>query len=469
MPDRSSPLVSTRTCSAARAASKTCLKMLANRKPTAQTPVTPLLARFLSTALFTLVAFFPQSVFADTAKQNPFYTIEQLARALVLVENHYVLPVDRSRILEGAIKGMIAELDPHSVFMTREEYKAFRDDTEGSFVGVGVEVDMRDGLLTVLRPIDGSPADRAGLLPGDQVIAVDGWSTRGRQLDQVLQRIRGERGTPVRLHIRRPGVEQPFVVSILRGDVHVRSVVGQRLDGNIAYVIIKQFQRGTHTEFLEVVGSMRLASDAALKGLLLDLRTNPGGLVHESVGVADELLERGVIFSMRSRGRVIDEVSASLGGAVCRLPLVVLVNELTASAAELLAGAIQDHERGLLVGTTTYGKGSVQSVVELPGGEALKLTTALYFTPRGRTIQARGITPSVIVRQPGLESGLPIVRERDTEGHILVPGADETTTERSDVSTSEIVVPREGPSNPVGRGDRALSVAYQLLVDELIP
>jgi len=248
---------------------------------------------------------------------------------------------------------------------------------------------MRDGVLTVIRPIEGSPAERAGVLAGDQRVAVDGWFTQGKQLDDVLKRIRRERGTTVRLHIHRPGVDQPISLSIVRGEVHTRSVVGQRLDGDVAYIIIKQFQRGTCFEFLEVLGNMRLASDAALEGLILDLRTNPGGLVHEAVLIADEILEDGVIFSTRARRRVLDEVRATFGGAASRLPLAVLVNERTASAAALVAGAIQDHERGVIVGSTTYAKGSVQSIVELRGRCAEAHHDAVLHATRSNDSGAR--------------------------------------------------------------------------------
>lgn len=405
---------------------------------------------------------------AQSQSQSPFHLVEQLARVLVLVENHYVQPVDRARMVEGAVKGMVAELDPHSSYLSPKEYEEFRNDTEGHFVGIGVEVDARDGLITVIRPMEGSPAERAGLRPGDQVIAIDDWPTQAKPLDQVVRRIRGQQGTPVSLLLRRPGVAQPLRVRIVRAQVHVRSVIGKRLEGNVAYVGIKQFQRGTHQEFLQVLGDLRLQRDEPLEGMILDLRANPGGLVHESAQVADELLDGGIIFTTRARGRVLDEVTASLGGAASRLPLAVLVNELTASAAELVAGAIQDHGRGLIVGAKTFGKGSVQSIVELPEGAALKLTTTLYYTPLGRTIQAEGITPGVAVQQPGSGDGFPIVREQDIEGHLASPNAAPRVSSPSTATTSEIMIPRHVPSNPVGRGDRALSIAYQLLLSDLI-
>lgn len=405
---------------------------------------------------------------AVPTQQSPHHVIEQLARVLVLVENHYVHPVDRAKILEGAIKGMVAELDPHSAYLPAKDFVEFQNDTEGRFVGIGVEVDARDGSITVIRPIEGSPAEKAGLRTGDRIEGIDGWGTRGKPLDRVVERIRGAPGTPVRLLIQRPGVDRPFEVQILRGEVHVKSVIGKRLDANVAYIGIKQFQRGTHVEFLEALGNLRLENDAPLEGLILDMRTNPGGLVNECAMVADELLDRGVIFSTRARGRVLDEVNAKSGGAASTLPLMVLVNEYTASAAELVAGAVQDHDRGRVVGARTFGKGSVQSIVELPDGAALKLTTTLYYTPSGRTIQAEGIVPNIKVRQPRAEEGIAIARERDIEGHLPSPnGKPSKTDERA--TTADIVIPRDVPANPVGKGDLALSVAYQLLIDDIKP
>ncbi|PIE05314.1 MAG: peptidase S41, partial [Sorangium cellulosum] len=345
---------------------------------------------------------------AVPTKRSPYYAVEQLARVLVLVENHYVQPVDRAQILEGAIKGMVSELDPHSAYLPPTEFTQFQSDTEGHFVGIGVEVDARDGAFTVLKPFEGSPAERAGLRPGDRIYGVDGWSTRGKPLDVVVKRIRGERGTSIRLLIQRPGIDKAFEVEVIRGDVHVKSVVAKRLDADIGYIGIKQFQRGTHTEFLEALGRIRLDADAPLKGLVLDLRTNPGGLVHESAHVADELLDDGVIFTTRARGRVLDEVKASSGGAASSIPLTVLVNQFSASAAELVAGAVQDNQRGYIIGARTFGKGSVQSIMELPDGAALKLTTTLYYTPNGRTIQAEGILPNIVVNPPRTNEGLPI-------------------------------------------------------------
>lgn len=405
-------------------------------------------------------------------ERSPYHLVEQLGRVIVLVENHYVHPVDRSKLIEGAIKGMVAELDPHSAYLPPTDFTEFQDDTEGRFVGIGVEVDARDGVITVIKPIEGSPAERAGLRAGDKIYGVDGWPTRGKPLDQVVERIRGERGTPIRLLIQRPGVDRPFEIEVVRGDVRVKSIIAKRLSKDIGYIGIKQFQRGTHAEFIDALGSMRLESDAPLAGLIVDMRTNPGGLVHESARVADELLDGGVIFSTRARGQVLDQVSASAGGAASEVPLAVLVNQYTASAAELVAGAVQDQRRGILLGARTFGKGSVQSIVELPDGAALKLTTTLYYTPSGRTIQVEGVLPDIVVQQRSNDEGLPIARERDIEGHLPSPNAmprDESGPKRPRATTADIVIPRDVPSDPVGKGDLALSMAYQVLVGEIVP
>ncbi|MCU0693873.1 MAG: S41 family peptidase, partial [Polyangiaceae bacterium] len=355
---------------------------------------------------------------AVSRHESPYAPLAQLARALVLVENLYVEPVERGRLLEGAIKGMVAELDPHSAYLPPRDFDQFQQDTRGRFVGIGVEVDTREGVITVLSPIEGSPAEKAGIRAGDKIVAVDAWSTRGQTIDRVVDRIRGEAGTQIRLTVQRPRVQLLFDVVVTRGEVKVSSVVAKRMARNVGYLRIKQFQRGTHEEFLRGMAAIRQEGDGAVDALVLDMRTNPGGLVDEAMAVADELMDGGTIFTTRSRGRVVDEVVANGGGAAARLPLVVLVNEFTASAAELVAGAVQDHARGVVVGARTFGKGSVQSVVELPDGAALKLTTTLYFTPSGRTLQAEGVLPHVVVQQRPQAGGMPIVRERDIEGHL---------------------------------------------------
>ena len=414
---------------------------------------------------------------AVTGEQSPYAAIGQLARVLVLVENNYVEPVDRSRVLEGAIKGMVGELDPHSAYLPPEDFKAFQSETEGAFGGVGIEVDARHDTITVIAPIEGSPADRAGIRSGDRIVMVEGKPTRGVPLERIVRIMRGAPGTRVHLTVQRPGVDQPLELDITREIVKVTSVVGRRLEGDIAYLRIKQFQQGTHDEFLRVLGRIREQGTASLTGVVLDLRSNPGGLVDQAAAVADDLLDHGTIYTTRHRGRIVEEASAARGGPLAKTPIVVLVNEYSASASELVAGAIQDHKRGAVVGAVTYGKGSVQSILDLPGGAGLKLTTMLYFTPSGRSVQADGIHPDVVVSSGvSTTQSLPVLRERDVEGHI--PGASIKVVDGGAAAApadagaeggvtpggpDPFEIPRDVPANPTQGKDLVLSIGYQIL------
>jgi carboxyl-terminal processing protease len=411
--------------------------------------------------------------FATSRDESPYAGLEQFGRVLVLVENHYVEPVDRKRTLQGAIKGFVRDLDPHSSFMPPEDYRLFRSDTEGTFGGVGVEVDLRDELITVIAPIEGSPAERAGIRSGDKIIAIDGRPARGEPIDKLVRMLRGAPGTSVEVAIRRAGSESPLVFRLVREQITVTSVVAKRLSGDVLYLRLKQFQQGTHDEMLAAIGNVRAA--APITGVVLDMRNNPGGLVDEAALVADELLEDGAIYSTRHRGQVVDEVHAHGGGALVRLPAAVIVNEYSASAAELVAGALQDNRRASIVGAQTFGKGSVQSILELPGGAALKLTTMRYYTPSGRSIQAQGIAPDVAV-EAGRPAGDPIgvTRERDLEGHLPA----ETAAGRADANRTGSVFRSDGgapsgkpevPTDPTKGNDLALSVAYAVVRGTALP
>lgn len=436
------------------------------------------LKRLGSLGILTLAAFaggavFGQRSLATSRDESPYAILEKLGRVLLLVENAYVEPVDREKALEGAIKGMVAELDPHSSYMSKEEYAAFRSDTSGELSGIGIEVDLRDESVTVLAPIEGSPAAKAGLRPGDRIIAIDGQATRKLPLDQLVRRMRGLPGTRVVLSIRREGLEETLTVPIVREKFHVASVGGKWLEGNIAYLRIKQFQRGTHEELLRHLGKLRRASSSPLEGLVLDLRNNPGGLVEEAVGVADELLASGGIYSSRHRGQVVDEVVATPGGALVAPRLVVLVNEYTASAAELIAGALQDARRATIVGARTFGKGSVQTVLNLPGGAGMKLTTMRYYTPSGTSIQAKGIVPDVVVEMVrGGDEAPPTVREQDLSGHLSPEGATEDEPAvhvvRASAPTGKpwrLAPISEIPADPSRGDDAVLALGYRLLRD----
>ncbi|MBM4358297.1 MAG: S41 family peptidase [Deltaproteobacteria bacterium] len=357
---------------------------------------------------------------ATGEREVPYAPLSQLARVLVQVENQYVDPVDRQRLLEGAIKGMVAELDPHSAYMPKREFAMFNEDTGGSFGGIGVEVDFRNGRVVILAPIPGAPAARAGLRGGDELVVVDGKPLASIPAEQIVKRMRGAPGTRVKVSVRRAGEPELLDFELVREQVRLRSVDGRRLTDDVAYLRLRQFQSGTHDELLEAVGALRKASPAPLRAVVLDLRNNPGGLVDEAEAVADELLDGGSIYSTRHRGRVLDEARAHAGGALAGLPVAVLVNEYSASSSELLAGALHDSGKALLVGAPTFGKGSVQTIFELPGGTGLRLTTMRYYTPSGRAIQAEGIRPDIEIRYDDDRDGrLSVQREGDLDGALV--------------------------------------------------
>ncbi|MCB9578201.1 MAG: S41 family peptidase [Polyangiaceae bacterium] len=435
-------------------------------------------ALVLAVSAFAGGALTSQWATATTAAQSPYDVVAQMARVLVLVEQEYVEPVDRRRLTEGAIKGMVAELDPHSTYLPPEDYAIFQSDTEGRFGGVGVEVDFQDEYVTVIAPIEGSPAARAGIRSGDHIIAIDNQSVRGKSADDLVRQMRGAPGTKVLVTIRREGRDELLYFTLTREIITVSSVVGKLLDGDVGYIRIKQFQNGTHAELLTQVAKLKNQAKGDLSGILVDLRNNPGGLVSEASAVADEMMDGGVIYTTRHRGKIVDEVRAGSGGALRRGPMVVLVNEYSASAAELVAGALQDTHRATIVGAKTFGKGSVQTIIDLPGGAGLRLTTMRYYTPSGRAIQAQGITPDVAVAAAVVpDQSFGVLRESDLENHLpaegppgSAPPPDAGAPPSGDGGTSDethLGVAREVPKNPAGGADQALSIAYQIVTGVL--
>jgi carboxyl-terminal processing protease len=449
----------------------------------------PFANRSTALAALTLSAFLA-GAWASTASRaaaaddgSPYAVLEQLSRVLVLIENEYVDGVDRERLLSGAIKGMVAELDPHSSYLPPRDFGVLRDDTRGEFAGIGVEVDFRNDRVTVISPIDGSPASRAGILAGDSILSIDGASVQGKNASDLVKLMRGAPGSPVRIAVRRPGEEALINFTLSREVIEVASVLGADLAGQIAYIRIKQFQSKTPTELLEAIAHVR-AGTGDIAGIVLDLRNNPGGLVAAASAVADEFLRAGTVYSTRHRGRIVDEVHAGGSGALQDQPMVVLVNEFSASASELLAGALQDQRRATIVGARTFGKGSVQSIIDLPGGGGLRLTTMRYYTPAGRAIQVEGITPDVLVSSELNDGGgVTVVREHDLENHLASENGPEeppaaptppdpasSASEPQDATglgPTHLGVARSVPRDPRGGADRALSVAYQLLWDRL--
>ena len=418
---------------------------------------------------------------ARTGAQSPYAPLSQLARVLVIVENEYVEPVDRQRLLEGSIKGMVGELDPHSAYLPPVDYTVFQDDTEGRFGGIGVEVDFSDDTVTVIAPIEGSPAFRAGIRPGDRILAIDNESVRGKRSDELVRTMRGVPGTKVVLTVRREGRDKLLYFTLEREVIEVSSIAGKLLKEKVAYLRVKQFQNGTHTELLEQIGKLRTEAGGRFAGVVLDLRNNPGGLVDEASGVADEFMNGGVIYTTRRRGKIVDEERAHRAGAVRRGPMVVLVNEYSASAAELVAGALQDSRRATVVGAPTFGKGSVQTILDLPGGAGLKLTTMRYYTPKGRAIQAHGVKPDVLVEASYVvDKSFGVVRESDLDNHLPAegppgsavkkdagaatpPGAAPGSEGDGGAPKTHLGVAREIPDDPTGGPDFALSIGYQIV------
>jgi carboxyl-terminal processing protease len=413
---------------------------------------------------------------ASTERASPYAPLDQLARVLVLVENQYVDPTQRERVTDGAIKGMVAELDPHSAYMNPSDYALFQSETEGKFAGIGIEVDARGDVVTVIAPFEGSPAARAGIRPGDQIVAIDGRPVRGERLEKLVTLMRGPTGSSVCVTVRRPGAADALTYPIVREEIHIASVVGKRLVGDVAYVRLKQFQEGTHDEFLRGAEKIRSESKAKLAGVILDLRNNPGGLVDEAEAVADEFLASGVIYTTRHRGQVVDELRAHDGGAFASLPVVALVSEYSASSAELVAGALQDSRRALIVGAPTFGKGSVQTIYDLPNGAGIRLTTMRYYTPSGRSIQAEGIRPDVLVQPAQPSAPGDIVRERDLEGHLSAEqgGATRGGAPRPEVFVDTTRKPGEPvnlsgevPVDPTKGADFTLAVGYRALLKRI--
>lgn len=339
------------------------------------------------------------------------------------IKDNYVEDVDDEELLQHAIRGMLEGLDPHSAFLDEEQFRELQIGTSGEFGGLGIEVNMDSGAVRVVSPIDDTPADRAGMEAGDLIIRIDDESVDGMTLNDAVQKMRGEPGTNITLTVVRDGENEPFEVEIERDVIEVRSVSSRMLEDGYAYLRVASFQSNTQGALEEEIGKLREENDGEnLRGVVLDLRNNPGGVLNAAVSVSDTFLDEGLIVYTDGR---IDEskmrYNASSGDALDGAPMVVLVNRGSASASEIVAGALQDHDRAIVVGSQSFGKGSVQTIQDLHDGSALKLTTARYYTPDGHSIQARGIRPDVrtegveLVRSESADGG----READLARHLM--------------------------------------------------
>ena len=368
-------------------------------------------------ALWALWLISGRSAFA--ARDDETYKqLELFARVLSYVQNNYVEPVDEQQLIHGAIKGMLDTLDPHTVFMPPEVFKEMKIDTSGEFGGLGIEVVKKDEVITVVSPLDDTPAARAGIQPGDQILAIDDEPTKGMDIARVIARLRGPAGKKIVLSIMREGFNAPREIVVIRDHIRLVSIEGQLYQG-IGYVRVKNFQERTDAYLRKELDRLRTLNGAELKGLVVDLRNNPGGLLDQAVAVSDRFLPGNLtIVSTRGRdGRNTTEEKSKDRDTEKPYPVVVLVNAGSASASEIVAGALQDHSRAVVMGTPTFGKGSVQTVIELEDGSGLKLTIARYYTPKGRSIQERGIMPDFVVNEESAASAS-APREKDLRRHF---------------------------------------------------
>jgi len=367
---------------------------------------------------------------ADT--QDVYKNIEIFTEVLRQVEKNYVEPQDSQKLIYGAIQGMVQSLDPHSSFMTKEEYDELMTETKGSFSGIGIEITVRDKILTVVSPIEGTPAYEAGIKAGDKIIMVEGQSTHDMSLIEAVKKIRGTEGTKINLTIAREGTDKPLEFSITRGVIPLKSVRGYSLEPDIGYIRITNFQSNTAEDLSSALDE--LEKGGALKGLVIDLRNNPGGLLSQAIDVSELFLDSGVIVSTKGRENAHNiQATAHRDKKQRNYPIIVLVNGGSASAAEIVAGALQDNKKAIILGTRTFGKGSVQSILPLSDGSGLRLTTARYYTPSGKSIQSSGITPDIeipfLTPDEKAEKISPhFIREENLRGHMPLETDNSTKT-----------------------------------------
>ena len=361
---------------------------------------------------------------ADNQQQETqvYQDLETFANVLNLLEQHYVEKISSHDVITSGINGMLSSLDPHSSYMPPEQYKELQEETKGSFSGIGIEITIRDGVLTVVSPIEGTPAYNQGLKAGDQLIKINGQFTKDMTLMDAVKQLRGPRGKTVKITIHRKGLQDLQDIMLVRDVIPLHSVKSLALEKGLLYVRVTNFQSTTTRDFRTAL--QKAFKKEAIKGLILDLRGNPGGLLDQAVKIADIFIDKGVIVSTRGRDPELDMVfEAHPTTKRYKFPMIVLVNGGSASASEIVAGALQDHNRAIIVGTKTFGKGSVQTIIPLPNGAGLRMTTARYYTPSGQSIQATGISPDLVIpyadtARDQASSNSWAVREKDLPNHF---------------------------------------------------
>ncbi len=353
----------------------------------------------------------------------PFDELRAFVEVYEKISHDYVEPIKGKKLLEGAISGMLSSLDPHSAYLSPKSFKKMEEHTTGEFGGLGMEVGLEDGFVKIISPIDDTPAQRAGVQAGDLVIKLDDQPVKGKSLNDAVKLMRGKPGSKIKLTIIRKGESKPLVLELTRAVIKVTSVKHKLLTNNMGYVRISQFQLRTGPDLVKAVAKLEKENKKPLAGLVLDLRNNPGGVLRAAIQVSSAFLNNGLV--VYTEGRLPEskhKFNAQPGDIMSGKPIVVLINEGSASASEIVAGALQDRKRALIAGRTSFGKGSVQSLIPLNNGGAIKLTTARYYTPNGRSIQAKGIVPDIMIDRVKVEkikkSEFGRIKEKDLEGHL---------------------------------------------------
>ena len=422
----------------------------------------PVILLLMGMALgFFLAAQWVPSVSA--VSRQDYESLEAFTNILSIVKKNYVEDVDTKNLVNGAINGMLNSLDPHSAYLTPELYKELQMDTQGRFGGLGIEITVKGGILTVVSPIEDTPAAKAGVKPGDQIFKIEDEFTKDMTLVDAVKKMRGPKGTKITISVKREGVPELIDFTLMRDTIRVQSVRSRNLEEGYGYIRLAQFQERSDRDLQKALEKMS-AEKAGLKGLVLDLRNNPGGLLTQAVRIADLFLDSGMI--VYTEGRIESQKQkyfAQKDGSWMDFPIVVLVNGGSASASEIVAGALQDHKRAVVLGTKTFGKGSVQTILPLDDSSALRLTTARYFTPKGRSIQALGIVPDIIVESaPQQEAKVdekrrPSFREENLPGHLQNQQQTPNSQQEPGDKEKEKQIPSSGPT-----GDESIDNDVQL-------
>ena len=443
----------------------------------------------------TLTVYLP--AIADRASEStlPLDELREFSQVFGKIKTDYVKPVADKKLIDDAITGMLAGLDPHSEYLDADAFRDLQDGTQGEFGGLGIEVGMEDGIIKVISPIEDTPAQKAGIKSGDLIIKLDDTPVKGMTLNEAVKRMRGKPDTPIMLTIVRKGVDKPFTVKVMRAIIKVKSVKYQLVEPNYGYIHVTQFQERTGEDLAKAIEALAAQNKAPLKGLVLDLRNNPGGLLNSAVAVATAFLKPDSLV-VYTEGRTEDskmrltatpedylrnpqdsDYMAGLPEWSKTVPMVVLINGGSASASEIVSGALQDHKRAVLMGTQSFGKGSVQTVIPLGNGTGIKLTTAEYFTPSGRSIQAKGITPDIVVEEgrfisSNTDGDLFNIHEADLQNHLSNPNQGQNKTPQKtpprivppkSFDSDKSKQPASNPDEVVHKNDFQLTQALDLL------